>query len=93
MSFFRRHFVQLLTIGIGVAVLVSTPTRADAEAEEEGGSGGPCVWCRTSCPQDLTDYCERKNCPVLSTTCSNATGCQGVVGEWFTYKITCANPS
>jgi hypothetical protein len=86
MTFVRRNLLQLVVILGGGIVLLTNPRTATA-TETPGG----CIWCRTSCPGSLTDYCRDKHCAVTSTSCTNSAGCQGVDGEWYTYKVTCGS--
>lgn len=83
----RKNLQKCAVIAMGSLALIMSPGQAKA-AEE--GSAGPCAWCRTECPGSLTTYCrDVKGCPWLGATCSNATGCQGGSGEWYTYTVEC----
>jgi hypothetical protein len=87
MRFLQRHALQLGVIIVGGFVVMSSPASARAAKEQPGG----CTWCRSECPSSVTEYCASKGCPVAATSCSNAAGCQGASGEWYTYKIICGS--
>lgn len=91
----RGLFLKAAVVLGGAVGLVMNPAQARpgmAQALNPGTvvvAPPACVWCSDTCA-DLIGFCSGKNCPTGNATCSNATGCQGVSGHWYDYKITCS---
>ncbi len=83
------RFAKLSIILVGAIVLSTNPaTTGTAMAAEQ--SAGNCIWCFTNCPSNLIDFCTNTQCPNQNATCTSGSGCQGVNGHWYDYKVSCA---